>query len=85
MRSSADWLDANSFARIGAALRTRVENIFVKNRRLRVRLHEKGGKRPEVLCHHHLEDYLVVCPNICALHEDKKVRCTAEFPAGLSN
>lgn len=33
-----------SFARIGAALGMRVEDVFVQNRRLWVRLHEKGGK-----------------------------------------
>lgn len=34
-----------SFARIGAALAMRVEDVYVQNRRLWVRLHEKGGKR----------------------------------------
>src|SRR3546814_668479 len=47
-----------SFARIGAALSMRVEDVFMQNRRLWVRLHEKGGKQPEMPCHHNLEDYL---------------------------
>ena len=47
-----------SFARIGAALAMRVEDVFMQNRRLWVRLHEKGGKRHEMPCHHNLEDYL---------------------------
>jgi integrase len=47
-----------SFARIGAALAMRVEDVFVQKRRLWVRLHEKGGKRHEMPCHHNLEDYL---------------------------
>jgi integrase/recombinase XerC len=34
-----------SFARIGAALDMTVEDVFRQNRRLRVRLREKGGKR----------------------------------------
>ena len=34
-----------SFARVGAALAMRVEDVYVQNRRLWVRLHEKGGKR----------------------------------------
>ena len=34
-----------SFARIGAALAMKVEDVFVQNRRLWVRLREKGGKR----------------------------------------
>src|SRR3546814_10508754 len=41
-----------SFARIGAALAMRVEDVFMQNRRLWVRLHEKGGKRHEMPCHH---------------------------------
>ena len=37
-----------SFARIGAALAMSVEDAYVQNRRLWVRLHEKGGKRHEM-------------------------------------
>jgi integrase/recombinase XerC len=39
-----------SFARIGAALALamRVEDVFVQNRRVWVRLHEKGGKHHEM-------------------------------------
>ena len=44
-----------SFARVGAALGMRVEDVFVQNRRLWVRLREKGGKRHEMPCHHTLE------------------------------
>jgi site-specific recombinase XerD len=47
-----------SFARIGAALSMKVEDVYVQNRRLWVRLHEKGGKRHEMPCHHNLETYL---------------------------
>ena len=47
-----------SFARVGAALAMRVEDVFVQNRRLWVRLREKGGKRHEMPCHHTLEAYL---------------------------
>ncbi|WP_439548827.1 tyrosine-type recombinase/integrase, partial [Falsiroseomonas sp.] len=47
-----------SFARIGAALGMTVADVFVQNRRLWVRLHEKGGKRHEMPCHHTLEEYL---------------------------
>ena len=47
-----------SFARIGAALGMRGEDVFVQNRRLWVRLREKGGKRHEMPCHHTLEAYL---------------------------
>lgn len=47
-----------SFARIGAALNMEVRDLFVQNRRLWVRLHEKGGKQHEMPCHHSLEEYL---------------------------
>src|SRR5258708_5101114 len=44
-----------SFARIGAALGMTVEDVSTPNRRLWVRLREKGGKRHAVPCHHTLE------------------------------
>ncbi|MBK3804481.1 tyrosine-type recombinase/integrase, partial [Azospirillum brasilense] len=47
------------FARVGAALAMRVEDVYVQNRRLWVRLREKGGKPHALPCHHTLEDYLV--------------------------
>jgi site-specific recombinase XerD len=47
-----------SFARIGAALSMRVEDVFTQNRRLWVRLHEKGGKEHAMPCHHNLEEAL---------------------------
>jgi integrase/recombinase XerC len=47
-----------SFARIGAAISMRVEDVCPQNRRLWVRLHEKGGKQHAMPCHHNLETYL---------------------------
>ncbi|WP_245006976.1 tyrosine-type recombinase/integrase [Rhizobium laguerreae] len=47
-----------TFARIGAATGMEVRDVYVKNRRLWVRLHEKGGKQVELPCHHTLEAYL---------------------------
>jgi site-specific recombinase XerC len=44
-----------SFARVGTALAMKVEDVSVQNRRLWVRLHEKGGKHHELPCHHNLE------------------------------
>lgn len=61
-----------SFARIGAALAMRVEDVFVQNRRLWVRLHEKGGKRHEMPCHHNLEEYLTAYIDGCDLRDDRK-------------
>ena len=61
-----------SFARVGAALAMRVEDVFVQNRRLWVRLHEKGGKRHEMPCHHNLEEYLTAYIDGCELRQDRK-------------
>jgi site-specific recombinase XerD len=47
-----------TFARINAALKMRVQDVYVQNRRTWVRLHEKGGKRHEMPCHHNLDAYL---------------------------
>ena len=47
-----------SFARIGAAIGMRVEDVFLQNRRIWVRLHGKGGKQHAMQCHHNLETYL---------------------------
>jgi integrase/recombinase XerC len=61
-----------SFARIGAALAMKVEDVYVQNRRLWVRLHEKGGKRHEMPCHHNLEAYLHAYIDGCGLVGDPK-------------
>ncbi len=47
-----------SFARIGAAIGMQVDDVYPQNRRLWVRLHEKGGKQHAMPCHHNLEAYL---------------------------
>jgi hypothetical protein len=39
---------------VGAA----VEDVYTQNRRLWVRLREKGGKRHAMPCHHNLDAYL---------------------------
>ena len=61
-----------SFARIGAALAMKVEDAYVQNRRLWVRLHEKGGKRHEMPCHHNLEAYLHDYIDGCGLASEPK-------------
>jgi site-specific recombinase XerD len=47
-----------SFARIGAVVAMKVEDVFTQNRRLWVRLHEKGGKLHDMPCNHNAEIYL---------------------------
>jgi len=61
-----------SFARIGAALQMKVDDVYVQNRRLWVRLHEKGGKRHEMPCHHSLEEYLIAYLDGCELRGSPK-------------
>jgi hypothetical protein len=47
-----------TFARVSAACGLIVADIFHQQRRLWVKLHEKGGKFHEMPCHHTLEGYL---------------------------
>jgi integrase len=59
-----------SFARIGAALGMTVEDVYTQNRRLWVRLREKGGKRHAMPCHHNLEEYLTAYLDGAGLRAD---------------
>jgi site-specific recombinase XerD len=61
-----------SFARIGAALGMTVEDVYTQNRRLWVRLREKGGKRHAMPCHHNLEEYLTAYLDGADLRGDPK-------------
>lgn len=61
-----------SFARIGAALGMRVEDVSTQNRRLWVRLRERGGKDHAMPCHHNLESYLLAYLDGAGLTEDPK-------------
>jgi site-specific recombinase XerD len=61
-----------SFARIGAALAMKVEDVFVQNRRLWVRLREKGGKAHAMPCHHSLEEYLTAYLEQAGIMDDGK-------------
>ena len=61
-----------SFARIGAALGMKVEDVYTQNRRLWVRLREKGGKRHAMPCHHNLEEYLTAYLDGAGLRDDPK-------------
>jgi site-specific recombinase XerD len=61
-----------SFARIGAALGMTVEDVYTQNRRLWVRLREKGGKRHAMPCHHNLEEYLTAYLDGTGLRNDPK-------------
>ena len=49
-----------------------VEAVFTQNRRLWVRLREKGGKRHAMPCHHNLEEYLTAYLDGAGLRADPK-------------
>lgn len=61
-----------SFARVGAVVAMRVEDYFQSGKRWQVRLHEKGGKRHEVPCHHNAEAYLDAYIEATGIGRDKK-------------
>jgi integrase/recombinase XerC len=50
----------------------RVEDVYTQNRRLWVRLREKGGKRHAMPCHHDLEEYLIAYLDGAGLRGDAK-------------
>ncbi len=61
-----------SFARVSAAVGMRVEDAFVQEGRMWVRLKEKGGKTHDMPCHHSLEGYLHAHIDGAALGADRK-------------
>ena len=61
-----------SFARVSAAATLRVEDYFENGKRAWLRLHEKGGKRHEVPCHHNLATYLDAWINVAGIAAEKK-------------
>ncbi len=63
---------AYSFARVSAAVAMRVEDYYATGKRWWVRLHEKGGKRHEMPCHHNLEAYLDAYLQAAKILEAKK-------------
>ncbi len=61
-----------SFARVSAVAALRVEDYFENGKRAWLRLHEKGGKRHEVPCHHNLATYLDAWINAAGIAAEKK-------------
>ena len=61
-----------SFARVGAVLGMKVEDVYTQQRRLWVRLCEKGGKAHAMPCHHNLETYLTAYMEAASLAGDPK-------------
>ena len=60
------------FARIGAALKMRVEDLQAKGSGWLIRLHEKGGKQHMMPCHHALAEALHVYIAGAGIGEERK-------------
>ena len=61
-----------SFARIGAALKMKVEDLRPKGAGWQIRLHEKGGKQHAMPCHHALAETLHAYIAAAGIAEDRK-------------
>ena len=62
-----------SFARIGAALKMKVEDLRPKGAGWEIQLHEKGGKHHTMPCHHALAEALRGYIDAAGIAEDGKV------------
>src|ERR1700693_5381638 len=60
------------FARVGAALKMRVEDLQSKGTGWLIRLHEKGGKQHMMPCHHALAEALRAYIAADGIAEDRK-------------
>jgi len=61
-----------TFARVSAMVHMQVEDYYENGKRWWVRLHEKGGKRHEVPCHHNAEAYLDEYLAAAGIRDEKK-------------
>ena len=61
-----------SFARVGAALAMRVEDVRPQGAGWELQLHEKGGKRHAMPCHHALADALHAYLEAAGIGADRK-------------
>ena len=61
-----------SFARIGAALKMKVEDLRPQGAGWQLRLHEKGGKQHMMPCHHALAEALCTYIDAAGIAEDRR-------------
>jgi integrase/recombinase XerD len=71
-----------TFARVSAMVNMRVDDYYENGKRSWVRLHEKGGKRHEVPCHHNAEAYLDAYLDAAGIREEKKSPLFRSVDAG---
>lgn len=62
-------LMVHTFARVAAALKMRVDDVRISDRRYWIRLHEKGGRHHEMPLHHNAERYLLEYMDAAGLHD----------------
>jgi integrase len=62
----------SSFARVGAALKMKVEDLRPKGAGWELRLHEKGGKHHVMPCHHALAEALRAYTEAAGIEDDRK-------------
>jgi site-specific recombinase XerD len=60
-----------TFGRVGATTALNLEDCYVQERRLWLRLHEKNGKVIEMPCNHNLEAYLYEYMDAAGIAEEK--------------
>jgi integrase/recombinase XerD len=60
-----------TFARVSAGVRMNVKDVYQKQERLWVRLHEKGGNHHEMPCQHNLKDWLKEYIEVAGIGDDK--------------
>ena len=61
-----------TFARVSAMIHMSADDYYLNGKRWWVRLHEKGGKRHEVPCHHNAEAYLDAYVDAAGIRGEKK-------------
>ena len=74
-----------SFARVGAANTLRVGDYFESEKRWWLRLHEKGGKRHEVPCHHSLGKISMTGSKLSVSAATRKAGCFAVSARGATS
>jgi site-specific recombinase XerD len=74
-----------ALSRIGAAKALKVGDLFTRQHRLWVRLHEKGGKVHEMPCHHTLETALCAWLGASGLQQQPKAALFPSCPHRVSD
>lgn len=66
-----------SFARVGATVTMKVEDLYAESKRWWLRLYEKGGKRHKVPAHHNADEYLDAYLNAAGISDESGLHSSA--------